>query len=735
MAIIYLDPTNGNDLTGDGLSFATAYKTIGQCHSVATDGDEIRIIKSNDPTAMGMSATWTKDSQFIQLASAVSQPVWNGATVWTKNPSISAVVTMDTNTRSDSRKYTLFQYNTGTSVPSGAYRWGHTVTPFTNYAGYQQLSLILRFASGNYSSGALTGQPVVNQFEIVLCSDTGGTTPIPGLVIPLNYDSSVSGGMLSGANRYVVNLGIDIGTVQSIAIWSKSSFYHQSAANVTVEFMNIEACLPPSNPNCLTHKSIIGKNLPTDRRFYAIRYLEGTNISIGTGDGQSTYGSSLGSSPPSLTTSAYLYYPGVTEVITPYVLDPLRPGDFLSDTTTSALKTLTKGLKFSGGWINEVTQGASAYSWFQSSNIYLESFFSPNDSTCFFSVSGSAISGRRWELERLGFSNMIQVIQFTSTAASMLSHSIILNNIQTSSIGYLYYGTSSFIRAPRIVKNFCNLTSLAGPFLLGSSATSSLHGTLILNNTLYSNFSSVPSTVNSPLVEMNNFKMINGPSSGMGILNTRVKATNIETYMSVNSISGKVFNFSSSTPPNEVVVDGIITNYTQPFNYPARFPLNIMRFQGNSNDHRNYIGKVDPGTFSFVSATPTGTIFSEFGADRNTPTGLAWKLSPMDATYFTQEAPLRLSVLKLYIGTLDPVTVSVWAKRDNLGISGRLILPSGQHGAPVADVITNYAGPINTYSMISITFTPTVTNVILDVYFDVWGGSTFNFWVDDVSIT
>lgn len=62
MTIWYLDPENGND-ANDGTSFANRKKMLYNPSGFA-DGDEIRIIKSPDPTSIG-NATWEKDSTWI----------------------------------------------------------------------------------------------------------------------------------------------------------------------------------------------------------------------------------------------------------------------------------------------------------------------------------------------------------------------------------------------------------------------------------------------------------------------------------------------------------------------------------------------------------------------------------------------------------------------------------------------------------------------------------------------
>jgi hypothetical protein len=193
---------------------------------------------------------------------------------------------------------------------------------------------------------------------------------------------------------------------------------------------------------------------------------------------------------------------------------------------------------------------------------------------------------------------------------------------------------------------------------------------------------------------------------------------------------------TASQQTKEVLIDGFTTNLSSlPFRFPSSFPIRIMRYQGNSNDHRVFYGKRNTSPFELSSINPSGTIFSEFGIDRHSPSGLAWKLSPLDSIYITEENPIELPLVKIYVSNLNPITVSVWAKRDNAGINGRLILPTGQHGAPTSDIIADYNSPPNTYSQISINFTPSVVGVVLEVYFRVWGGSTYNFWVDDVTVT
>jgi len=90
MTIFYLDPVDGND-GNDGLSFANRWKTFNSGATAArtAPGDTIRIIASPDPTSLGITATWTNNSQSVILASALTQNIYMDE-AWTASANVTA---------------------------------------------------------------------------------------------------------------------------------------------------------------------------------------------------------------------------------------------------------------------------------------------------------------------------------------------------------------------------------------------------------------------------------------------------------------------------------------------------------------------------------------------------------------------------------------------------------------------------------------------------------------------
>lgn len=725
MAIIYVDPLNGNDGSGDGLSFATAYKTLGFVHSVATDGDEVRIIKSNDPSQLSFGGTWTQHTETIALSSPVTKSINEVPSDWTQAAPVATWIDTFSTLRADGRRELDFTYFPGVGVPSGAQKWAYQTTVDTDFTSFEQVSFLLRISqAGSYLAGPLNGTQVFRQFELKLCSDLTGDVPVHTIDLPLD-----SNGHGSWLHPFVVNLGVDIGNpIRSIAIYSKSTFEYAGGGfneNVTMKFMNFIASRPASSQDCLTHLSLIGKNLPNDRRFFPVRFIEGANLSIGPGIKESiTYTAGAGSYRFSL--------PGATSASSVYVLDPSRDGDLYRDTTGSlALQSFTKSLTLSGGWVTEMVQG-TWYSWYMTQNLYNNSAFDIHSHL--FMISNAAPAGRVFTLHRLGFAHFIYGIQ---TQSSGLTHTIRGEIIQTA-------GANEFIissnYAPTL--SFLNSNFSCGRrlFSLNTSLTSGMCSPIILKNVFINNYvSNIATAANCKYFEATSVDITNITVTGFLIPETTFKGYNINFQQrpGVVGLPPQIVGTTNDTQQTkQVLIDGVTTNVGWALtNYPSSFPIRFMRYNGNNDDHRTYVGKRTQSPFALSSAAPSGTIFSEFGGDRNTLTGLAWKMSPLDSVYITQENPLELPVVKIYIANANPITVSVWAKRDSLNINGQLILPSSQYGAPTSDVVTNYSAAAGAYNQISINFTPTTVGVVLEVFFRVWGGATHNFWIDDVTVT
>ena len=79
MTVFYVDPVNGNN-NNNGQSFANRWKQLNTTtDNYLSDGDEIRIIKTSDPTSLGQ-ATWTAKPKGFPTFNALSPTVTIGST-------------------------------------------------------------------------------------------------------------------------------------------------------------------------------------------------------------------------------------------------------------------------------------------------------------------------------------------------------------------------------------------------------------------------------------------------------------------------------------------------------------------------------------------------------------------------------------------------------------------------------------------------------------------------------
>jgi len=138
----------------------------------------------------------------------------------------------------------------------------------------------------------------------------------------------------------------------------------------------------------------------------------------------------------------------------------------------------------------------------------------------------------------------------------------------------------------------------------------------------------------------------------------------------------------------------------------------IMR-DGSADNHIIYAGE--------------GTIQDETSV-RHTASDISWKLSPTNAL----EVPLRLHLGQIALAT-GSRTISLYMRRDNTGISGKFFTPGGQVlGVDLEEDTISTAADI--WDLLTLSMTPTEDGVV-DIYVDVWGGTTYSIYIDDLSVT
>ena len=192
--------------------------------------------------------TWTNDSEDLTLSAAVTKEIHSGTPAW--NMAYPQLASTSTNWGIPGLNYNQLDYApTGVvgGPPAGANCIFWTPTSFSSYTGYQQVSMVFNLrTTSSFLSGPYSGQYVYNFFEIKLCSDTAGLVPVHTIPFPSNLESFVNVPF-----PFTFDLGVDIGSIQSIAIWTKSTFpgYVSSPSSETVrwQFANIVACKASSD--------------------------------------------------------------------------------------------------------------------------------------------------------------------------------------------------------------------------------------------------------------------------------------------------------------------------------------------------------------------------------------------------------------------------------------------------------------------------------------------------------
>jgi hypothetical protein len=127
------------------------------------------------------------------------------------------------------------------------------------------------------------------------------------------------------------------------------------------------------------------------------------------------------------------------------------------------------------------------------------------------------------------------------------------------------------------------------------------------------------------------------------------------------------------------------------------------------------------------------TVASDSGADRRTASGIAWKVSPTSTTR-TANYPVQLSLANIACEANSLVTVKVWVKRSNTGLTASLICKGDQISGVGSDVVSSAAGSAGTYEQLTITFTPSAAGVV-EIVAECYGGTTYSAWFDDMEIS
>jgi hypothetical protein len=181
-------------------------------------------------------------------------------------------------------------------------------------------------------------------------------------------------------------------------------------------------------------------------------------------------------------------------------------------------------------------------------------------------------------------------------------------------------------------------------------------------------------------------------------------------YYAGIDLSGSIVNFKNFTNTNTV-----------PFRYSNT----------GTNDGSMAFCEADDGTIG------TNNIYSQIGlivndtTIRHTTSGYSLKASPT-TIYASENSPLELSLGLFPVTGGVSNTIYAWMYRDNIGITNKLILKAKDIDGVTTDVSSSMTAAAGNWEQVSITFTPTISGVV-KVYWQTYGGTTYNAWIDDVN--
>ncbi|MCC7356223.1 MAG: right-handed parallel beta-helix repeat-containing protein [Candidatus Doudnabacteria bacterium] len=472
---------------------------------------------------------------------------------------------------------------------------------------------------------------------------------------------------ITGANLYCA-LTLNNGAPLNATINSIALVAIADPGTITVLLDNFNAVKAKSSSDSLSLNSFIGKNTGSEE-FLPIQSINGTTIRLDNG---------VNTTPA----QARGYY-GVSETVTAYKRECFPKATINTSTFEQIQDNGTEALPitFSGGW-NRVDMSTQV------------------DESWYVAFNGGGVGlnfpgGRMFvNVEKLVFNR-------ADTGFTISGNNIIITDCRAfanSNNGFNVAGGNNFLVNPHSHHNTTNGISMGfGQITISNVSCFSNRAAGVLNN-------NQNQYVFGTLNECRNNGTF-GIVCNFGNIQVRNLITSNNVTGAVQTAS--VFNLFKNCILNEAI--------------EVQVQSNFQNWSINSHDN-------DDVTGNHIYTSDGGVIRSDTGADRRIPQGFAWKFSPT-STNRSSMYPLEMILARIACRANKLVTVQQYAKRDNAGITARLILKGGQIDGVPNDVLASVTS-VGSYDLLSFTFTPTEDGVV-ELTGQAWGGTTFNAWFHD----
>ena len=739
MPTYYLDYENGDD-ANDGSDWANAWQTckLGATEARIDPGDVIRIAKSPDPTSIG-NGTWTNDSREIVLAAAQTDTIDNCETAWTAQNG--ATVTREAvGTAPYSKQGSYHMEIKPDATPGTDELQAYFATGTLDLSAYQKITFWFR-ADVVIADG--------ETWEICLCSDAVGATPVDTFKIPAINDPDLDDHWmpLTLTKEGGGNLGA---AIESIALYTGSS---APTASEEVYVDNFSACTSTG----LNLQSLISKNDAAQggtEHWHGLKSIDGVTLIVDTRTDERA-------------DDATGRYYGTTETVTTYKRETVKLPASMWGTDEMVMEDGSAGnlITFSGGWdtgttiqdgetlvdgLAGVMQGLSIVGvdyirvewmgWYRfhdglyvnnSTNVECENVRAGNNTnngvgfggistdsdisvlTSNFNYNNGVSAG----YSLVGFSvRNFEVAQANSNHDNGVELGIgrwycqpVIGTVNGNEYGLCLSLGAYFIQVASVDE--ANWNTLYGVYFYAGCSAHITEITQANNNKYSGVYIGADYTRINKIVQANDnlyygVRFFDCGGCWIGILST-----------SGNGTSG-IYN----TWGHNVVSQASIAEATVAYGWDSEQSprLSLGCFDGDPDDNRVYIGSY-------------GTIVSQ-ATNRHTASGIAWTITPL-SQYRHENAPIILPIAKIACNADKQVTVNVWVQLEHATDVAAALVCRGEHIAGVAaDVSDTKTADLN-WEELQIQFTPTDAGGVEIEVHAWWEAAEADVYVDDMTIT
>lgn len=556
---------------------------------------------------------------------------------------------------------------------AGAFTTGkvaHFAISSLDLSGYQQISFWI------HVSAAIAA----NVLQLKLCSDSSGDTPVDTIDIPA----------IGTAGRWfpiTVDKAAALGSsVQSVALYATSD-----PGIVTVVLDHIIACKDKASSDCLTLSHLVRKS--GTKALFGIRSIDGSTLTLETGTPTGTSVSNgSGFTGASGTADLVAYMPQHMDAATNTVNEsgatnsPITYEGGYNRTDMSSIDDSDALSVFDGLSVSNFGLTATAKDWLCLKNIVCVRYN--------IGTNASASGG-----QNLSFQNCY----FVSCSSGWLS----------ISLPQTYVNCKVYVTAP-------GTQTVAGTHIdtaleVHASATTAVAivvAQMVRGQIgLYASPMAVTGQVELTSLTGDNSLVTLGSTStpsGTALIVHGGSLANASTGIQVNQGYAKLRNVVNDCSTEVSVSTGAAIGY-----------VSAKDHDDTADNHKGW--------------TAYGTWASQT-AVRHTASGLAWEVKPT-SSFATADTPV---IMPIEGGILcvagEQVQASVWLRRTNTALTGKLVCRGGQIAGVANDVSAEITAAADTWQQVTIQFTPTETGVV-NLELHAYGGTTHTLYVDDLSLS